>query len=117
MKISCPNCNQRLDIADKLAGRKIKCPVCKSNFILQIPELSPSKNKVINKLKTRGNIYFEISLFNISLFSMSIALFYFTYTFYQDYSAQKKLTQKAEAKFKELDAEYTVFKSELEALK
>ena len=39
MKIPCPNCNQRLDIPEELAGQNIECPAC--NEKVNIPVLEP----------------------------------------------------------------------------
>ena len=34
MKIPCPNCNQRLDIPEELAGQIIECPICNGSITI-----------------------------------------------------------------------------------
>ncbi|MCY3023113.1 MAG: hypothetical protein NTW87_29405 [Planctomycetota bacterium] len=33
MKVSCPNCNQPLNLPDRFAGKRAKCPACMQSFI------------------------------------------------------------------------------------
>jgi len=61
LRITCPGCSARLRIrSDKAAGRKIRCPKCKTDFVAAVAEASPSPEKSASRpkgtLQTGGNI-------------------------------------------------------------
>ena len=40
MKLRCPRCQQKLTIADKFAGRGVRCPACNKPFTVPTPKSS-----------------------------------------------------------------------------
>jgi transcription elongation factor Elf1 len=42
MKLRCPRCQQKLTVADKFAGRGVRCPACNRAFNVPIPKASTS---------------------------------------------------------------------------
>ncbi len=38
ISMTCPKCNGKLRVADKLAGKKIKCPKCDALLPVAVPE-------------------------------------------------------------------------------
>ncbi len=41
MKLNCPWCDQRLKIGYKLAGKQVKCPICRHDFAVpSLPAVS-----------------------------------------------------------------------------
>ena len=58
MKIPCPNCNQRLDIPEELAGQTIECPTCNTSITVPTSDLpAPEQNEAnINRTTEIPNL-------------------------------------------------------------
>ena len=48
MKIPCPNCNQRLDIPEELAGQIIECPICNGSITIPTSDQPASEQSEAN---------------------------------------------------------------------
>ena len=48
MKIPCPNCNQRLDIPEELAGQIIECPICNGSITIPTSDQPASEQNEAN---------------------------------------------------------------------
>ena len=58
MKTPCPNCNQRLDIPEELAGQTIECPTCNTSITVPTSDLpAPEQNEAnINRTTEIPNL-------------------------------------------------------------
>ena len=62
MKTPCPNCNQRLDIPEELAGQTIECPTCNTSITVPTSDLpAPEQNEAnINRTTEIPNLQSRI---------------------------------------------------------